>query len=694
MSSHDPQRNTPALLALLLLAFFLVACRPAPVVTDPPPAVTPTPASRPTRAVETTPTPGVTHLPTDTPDELAQYCCAGYRIGLLGPPVTLNYWAYLGEEASSWTGFVIGDEAPSLYEYPPLRSSRRLDFVPALALDLPPAAEQRAGLWVIPVRMIASATWSDGIPITAQDVVFTIQTVLDLQLGGRWAEFYPAESLVDVTAPDDHTVEFYFVEQPALGEWQFAVAMGPVLPRHFWEEHVAAARAYIEGVAPPETCTGALSEAQQTACQAYAQARQALYAVEPLSPPSAGGYTTTGFTSQNTIRREINPNFYAAGIKISEYADGAWERVFPDGTVQRLYGEAKGKPIVSYRRGPFNRSIEFIIYASSQIAYQALFDGRLDTVLDPSGPGNEWLSRGAIAEGIVQHTSPQNGLVYLAFNLRRQPFSHLELRQALAFLIDQERIAKKDLQNLALPADTIVPAANAFWRNPSPGRAGASLSTAERWDLALQTLRAAGWSWKTDPSWDAASQRIIPGEELRLPGGNPAPPVDLIYPHAEADLLMATYGEIISETLKSLGASVTAESLPRAAVINRVLIAGGSFDLYILDWRLPLYPAYLCDLFYSENDTLLSGGYNTTGYNDPAFDTLCDTFLSQSDPQLAQEQAHLLQEMLAEDQPYLPLFYPLAVDLWRSKVILPYLPDFEGLVGQGGFQTDARVLIE
>jgi ABC-type transport system substrate-binding protein len=172
------------------------------------------------------------------------------------------------------------------------------------------------------------------------------------------------------------------------------------------------------------------------------------------------------------------------------------------------------------------------------------------------------------------------------------------------------------------------------------------------------------------------------------------PETNLIFPDPQEDLLMAAFGQGITDLLIALGVPVEAESLARAAIINRTLIAGGSFDMYILDWKFPLYPGYLCELFYSESDTLLTGGYNTTGYNRPAFDDLCKLFWEESDSHLAQAQAYQLQSLLAEDLPYIPLYHPQVFDIIREDVILPYVPKFRGIVGVSGFQTDVRILIK
>jgi len=683
------------LAGLSVLVLVLLACQAANTPSadqTPTPTRTAKPEDR--SSVNATLTPTIVYLPTDTPDEIAENCCVKHRIGLLQAPTTLNYWLYLAEDFSPWTGLVIGDEAPSLFTYPALHSSERLDFVPALAAELPPVAVQQKDLWVIPVRMLSSATWSDGEPITAHDIVFTVQTVFDLQLGGSWIDFYSSESLAKVEAKDDYSIEFYFYEKPGLGEWQFAAAMGPILPQHYWAEYVDQARENIEGLDPPVTCAGDLTLEQISVCQAYDSARQLLFDVEPESPPSGGGYVTVGGSVDTTLRRKANLNFYAADLKIVEYEDGTWERIFPDGTLQQFYGEAVGDPLVSYHRGPFSDSIEIKIYTSYRAALDDFSRGRIDTILNPSGQISDELVRASQSNLDLQYDSPQNGLAYLAFNLRHSPGSLPEFRYALESLIDRQQISEIDLEALVYPAYSIISPDNAFWWNPSLAPKSEKLSRRERLELAVQSLKGAGWTWKTEPSWNSGNRQVVPGEEARLPDGQPIPEISFIYPLPDENLLMSAFGDTIAEALLSLGIPVVVERLPREQIINRALIAGGSFDLYILDWQFPLYPDYLCELFDSQNDTLLTGGYNTSGYNSPRFDEVCASFLIEADAQRAQEQAFRLQSQLAYDRPYLPLFYPKIIDLLATTVLPPYFPQLDGFSGQNDFQTDTRVLIK
>jgi ABC-type transport system substrate-binding protein len=695
MSAH-PQ-STISLVIFSLLGVVLAACQSTMPTSGPASeagTTTPTPTLALTQAqkINPTPSPGITRVPTDTPDEIAPHCCDDYQVGLLGAPATLNYWRYLGEAHSVWTGYVIADEAPSLYEVPALHSAERPDFVPALAANLPSQAKQSDNLWVIMVKMIDSVTWSDGQPLTAHDIVFTFQTVLDLQLGGLWHDYYSPESLARVQAVDDHTVAFHFYKEPSLREWQFAAAMGPILPRHYWEPYVQEALSLVDGISPPESCEGDLALAQLSDCQAYASARQALYDIEPESAPSGGGYRTTG-TASHTILRKANHNFFANDLKISLNLDGTWARIFPDGTQQQFYGDGEGDPSLSYHRGPHNPSIQFTVYDTRIVAYDALSKGQVDIILNPGNLTEDWLRYIAGSDGITQTISSQNGLAYLAFNLRRQPFNQVEFRQAVEVLIDREKIAQRDLEGMVFPAFSIIPTANAFWHNPVLDPQEDSLPLKARLDLAMQILEDAGWSWKVAPSWNAASRQIIPGEELRTPNGKPMPETSFFFPDPAEDMLMAAFGYEVADLITALGVPLNSQSLSREAIVNRTLIAGGSFDLYLLDWHLPLYPGYLCELFTSQNDTLLTGGYNTTGYDNPVFDSLCEGFLDESDFLLAQEQAHQLQVILADDRPYIPLFHPLVIDLLRDHVILPFVPALNGVIGAGGMQTDARVLI-
>jgi peptide/nickel transport system substrate-binding protein len=267
-------------------------------------------------------------------------CCDVYRIALFEDPVTTNYWNYLGPGSSVWTQYILSGQAPSLYTL----SDVRFDFVPYLAKDLVDPV-QEGDVWTFTVEMNENATWSDGVQITAHDVVFTHNTCLDLKLTQNWPNACsPNEVVVDAEAIDDFTVKYTFHTKPSLGTWNAGIAFAPILPQHFWADAVAEAYVYIEGlVEPEEDCT---VEEPSEACLAYDEAienaRKTLYGADATGSPTGGGYLTDKWELGAFAQRTSNDLFFQKGARIVEYDDGTWMLTFPDGTVYQLYGDATG----------------------------------------------------------------------------------------------------------------------------------------------------------------------------------------------------------------------------------------------------------------------------------------------------------------------------------------------------------------
>lgn len=108
-----------------------------------------------------------------------------------------------------------------------------LEPVPQLAAEIPTA--DNGGInedgTVITVRLREDAVWSDGEPLTAHDVVFTYEMILDER--NSVITRGPYEGFVEsVVAEDDHTVVITFTEPFA--PWLSSV-FTYVLPRHILE---------------------------------------------------------------------------------------------------------------------------------------------------------------------------------------------------------------------------------------------------------------------------------------------------------------------------------------------------------------------------------------------------------------------------------------------------------------------------
>jgi len=160
-----------------------------------------------------------------------------YRMGVLAGITTDNFWAFYGEQPSVWNSYVLGPTKPSLLTLDSSQGALRPEL--SLAQSIP---VRDAEGWRVRLELAQDFKWSDGTPITADDFVFTFETVRALGLAGSWAESFPAV-VESVHADGDYQLRIEFSERPTLAVWPHGVGLAPVMARHVWESHVEGATA-------------------------------------------------------------------------------------------------------------------------------------------------------------------------------------------------------------------------------------------------------------------------------------------------------------------------------------------------------------------------------------------------------------------------------------------------------------------
>jgi len=150
-----------------------------------------------------------------------------YRIGVLAGISTTNFWAFYGEQASVWNSYILGPTKPALYSL-----DETGDLQPELAMSQPAPVLEADG-WQVRIDLKDNFTWSDGEPITAEDFVFTFETVRTLGLGGSWASAFP-DSIESVQADSDYELRIEFAERPNLALWPHGPGLAPLMPAHVW----------------------------------------------------------------------------------------------------------------------------------------------------------------------------------------------------------------------------------------------------------------------------------------------------------------------------------------------------------------------------------------------------------------------------------------------------------------------------
>lgn len=110
-------------------------------------------------------------------------------------------------------------EQPDFQQHPPT-------FAPRLARSWKPSPDRLA----LTFHLRDDVLWSDGVPVTADDVRFTWQAQTSSDVA--WPNSYLKESIRDVEVVDPHTVRFHFTR--AYATQLLDANEGFILPKHSW----------------------------------------------------------------------------------------------------------------------------------------------------------------------------------------------------------------------------------------------------------------------------------------------------------------------------------------------------------------------------------------------------------------------------------------------------------------------------
>ncbi len=579
------------------------------------------------------------------------------RFAVLEDMTSQNIW-YLWDEggASTWNYVVQATQWPTLFGL----SDQRYDIVVGCAAEIPGAFVQEGEYFVNTVTLKEGLVWSDGSPVTADDVVFTINTVLLFKLGLNWQSAYNPDYLVKAEVVDPLTIKYYYNQEPGLSLWQYGALMGPFVSKTFWEPKIADAVALAGS---PDTLPDAVL---------------ALESLDPAGEPTYGPWKVNTWEVGAFVQNTVNDNNFFIGTTVQEYANGAY-REFNEakGYDWSAYGTPEGDMLLEYVSGPYFDSAVYSLY-DQDTAILALKNDDVDFILNPSG----W-SLGAISQlegdpAITIIANKQNGFRYMAFNQNREFFkgdAGIAFRQAVACSIDLNFLTDTVLQRQALPVYTLVPEGNGFWFNPEVTKYCEGMDEQTRVTASIAYLKDAGYTWDVEPFYnDAESSRdrgVVYGEGLKMPNGQYFPEITLLAPSAGYDPLRATTAIYIESWMRQLGIPVSAQ-LTAFNNITDAVYNTGDYDMFILGWGLSIYPDYICT-FFNNGD-----GTDSYGYVSPDLQALCEQFLVESDLAAAKDLAFQIQNILATELPYITLFTNPIRDAWRN-LTYPYTEILDGI---------------
>ena len=568
-----------------------------------------------------------------------------YTLGIFEDVTTDNQWAFNeATEGTVWNGYFLSPTTAGMYtvSYP------GIEFVPDLADGELQPATQDGDSWVGEITLREGLMWSDGEPLTAEDVAFTWNTVKDTALQAGWLDYtdYAPDNgpITAVEAVDDVTVRVTFNAQPGLAIWGpgTGITNMPIQPAHFWQPAVE------EALASDDPAT-------------------TLMAADGLEAPGIGA----------TVVSELQEGSFAASTSNENYYDA---------------GASKTSGGVTWTEGPFADDFQYPLYGGQEAAVLALADGEVDYLLNPLGMQRGFQDQVAENPDLTAVVNPTNGYRFLAFNHSRAPMSDPAFRDALTALINKEFVTENLLQGVAFPLYVILPEGNVAWYN---AEVAAELATegyagldpggvgVERKQIAIDLLTDAGYTWETAPTIEGEGEAAVftAGAGLIGPDGEPVGQLEMITPTASYDPLRAQFASYISGVAQEMGIDLVAIPTDFTKIVADVFALDDEnnytspFDMFILGYSLgnAAFPTFHCSFFCTGGDS------NNTQYSNEEYDAAAAIFDEAQTQEEAFEAMWEMERLIARDKPHIPLFDTGILEFYNNRVQYPFTETLSGL---------------
>ena len=250
--------------------------------------------------------------------------------------------------------------------------------------------------------------------------------------------------------------------------------------------------------------------------------------------------------------------------------------------------------------------------------------------------------------GMAVDETPGTPVAYIAFNLEDSILSHREVRQALAYATDRASLIKYLLRGQARPAGSLLP----------PNH----------------------WAYEADVRpYDFDPQRA---EKLLDEAGYPRGADGVRFHLAiktSTDASTRLLAQAIAGQWKNVGVELELRSMEYATFYSD--ISHGSFQLYTQRWVGGNNDPDIFDYVFNSKK-MPPDGANRGHYKNPALDALLDRERAEPDREKTKLLLSQIQKIVAEDEPYIDLWYVDNVCAHRTRlggIQIPASGDYEFL---------------
>lgn len=232
---------------------------------------------------------------------------------------------------------------------------------------------------------------------------------------------------------------------------------------------------------------------------------------------------------------------------------------------------------------------------------------------------------------------------YLGFNLKTPLFSQLKVRQALAHAVDKQALVNSVLKGYGLPAE--LPCSPVSWAYP---KNNTPLGYSP--EKSRQLLQASGF---------VLNKKSGLFEKNGLP-------LEFTVLTNKGNLDREKTCEILQQYFLKVGVKMNIQVMEWSSLL-KILQAPQSpkkFDAVILGWSLGIDP----DSYAIWHSKEYPQGFNIIGYHNPTVDSLLEKGRKETHQEARRALYNRLYNTIAEDIPYLFLFYPEATVSVQNRV--------------------------
>ena len=416
------------------------------------------------------------------------------------------------------------------------------------------------------------AYWHDGKGITADDVVWTFNILMEK--GHPFYKYYYGD-VSEVIKESDLKVRFNF-KSNTNKELALIVGQLPVLPKHYWEN----------------------KNFEETSLEI---------------PIGSGPYKIKTFDAGRSITYELDKNYW--GFKNNIVPINVGKNNF--GTIRFDYYKDRGIEREAFKSG----DIDFFSENSSKEWATAY---NIDSV-----------DKGLIKKELIQHQNPQ-GMQGFAFNIRKNIFKDRRVRKALSYAFDFEWSNKNlfygaykrtdsyfensELASSGLPTQDelyylspyidILPTEifTSEFKNPVTDGSG---YIRDQLQTAIQLLKDSGWELNNGKLQNISTKEYFKFEIL-------------LYSPAFERIVFP-----FKDNLEKLGIEVTVRTIDSAQYQKR--IETFDFDMVVQTFSQSLSPGNEQRNFWGSNAAKTNGSRNIIGVNNFVIDNLIEKLINAKD---------------------------------------------------------------